>query len=394
MKKGENLLITFFCLLALWGCSKNASTTEEDQEAESYTISFALKGDITITETPLSRAANNDLYGINVYYNKDNDNIINDVYGYGLFDCIDSMKIPLLTGYKYKFICSLIRNAKNELFYGKATICSSDDHRYYTSSEEGYCFPFGKSDFEYEEYSSNYSTSIKSSHKNGFYYYNNMPTKLENKFILGNNYHLTGLGSGNTHEKEVIEKNKNQALQDYRSISSQASVYEGFYTKYPTSDRYYGEITNYSPTPNGTVTIDLKRCTFGFKIVTKGLEGQLVISVNDYNSLLYCDTIKSVETESKEMLYTFNDTYFCWKIDNYSKSFNIDITWIRNSNITQKLPQQQITFKRNVITTITIDLNGTSNDAPFGLNMETTPMANENIDIKVNQEDTDVKPQE
>ena len=93
------------------GCSKDAGTDEPQtpnqpsEQPEMVTVSFAMKGDITVEETPLIRAAgeeteSKDLYGISVYYNKELDNKINDPYGYGLFDNIGDMTISLLTGYK------------------------------------------------------------------------------------------------------------------------------------------------------------------------------------------------------------------------------------------------------------------------------------------------------
>ena len=76
----------------------------------------------TVEESPLSKSAgeeteSTDLYGINVYYDKERDGNINDVYGYGLFDNIADMNISLLTGYKYKFVCSLVKDGKNEVAY-------------------------------------------------------------------------------------------------------------------------------------------------------------------------------------------------------------------------------------------------------------------------------------
>ena len=98
--------------------------TEGTQQSvgETVNVSFAFKGDITIEESPLFKAAgeeteSTDLYGINVYYDKERDGNINDVYGYGLFDNIADMNISLLTGYKYKFVCSLVKDGKNKVAY-------------------------------------------------------------------------------------------------------------------------------------------------------------------------------------------------------------------------------------------------------------------------------------
>ena len=116
--------------ICIASCSRSEIDTSADIEGQvssdcdTVTISFAFNGDITIDEQPLMKAAgeetaSTDLYGINVYYDKERDGNISDVYGYGLFDNIADMNISLLTGYKYKFVCSLVKDGKNEVAYKK-----------------------------------------------------------------------------------------------------------------------------------------------------------------------------------------------------------------------------------------------------------------------------------
>ena len=117
----------FLFMMAAFAISCSNDATDEPQtpnkpteQPKMVTVSFAMKGDVTVEEAPLSRTAgeeteSRDLYGISVYYNKELDNKINDPYGYGLFDNIGDMTISLLTGYKYKFVCSLIKDGKDKL---------------------------------------------------------------------------------------------------------------------------------------------------------------------------------------------------------------------------------------------------------------------------------------
>ena len=99
----------------LFSCSNNEDELppkeQEQTNQETYTISFNLGGEfISTSETPLSRTevAPKKIYGINVYYKKDGDTNYQN-YAYGLFDNIQDMTISLISGYQYKFECSMVR---------------------------------------------------------------------------------------------------------------------------------------------------------------------------------------------------------------------------------------------------------------------------------------------
>ena len=113
----------------LFSCSNNKdellSKEQERNDQEIYTVSFDLGGEfISTSETPLSRTEviPKKIYGINVYYKKD-DNSSYQNYAYGLFDNIEDMTISLIGGYKYKFECSMVKNDVDTLYY--------DNHTYY-----------------------------------------------------------------------------------------------------------------------------------------------------------------------------------------------------------------------------------------------------------------------
>lgn len=103
------------CLLAicLLSCEKDPSSQVE----EYIDVALSFGGEVTVTTEPLGKAGTptNDLYGINVYYDKNKDGNINTAYGYGLFDNIPDMTISLLSGYKYKFECTLVKDGKTKL---------------------------------------------------------------------------------------------------------------------------------------------------------------------------------------------------------------------------------------------------------------------------------------
>ena len=370
--------------------------TEDTQQSvgETVNVSFAFKGDITIEESPLFKAAgeeteSTDLYGISVYYDKERDGNIDDVYGYGLFDNIADMNISLLTGYKYKFVCSLVKDGKNEVAYNNYRFYYYSS---YSSSTKGYCLPFCHSYQSYEEDSFDYS------------YDSGTPTPVGNEFILGSSSHLTGLGKGGTNNFKAGE---DTAIYGYNTYSWDYD--NGGYKQYPETDRYYGETTDYVPTEGGVVSIEMKRCVFGMKLnVTGVIDGSLTIFFNDnsgsttsyYSAYIVIDGITS-DYIAEENIYTFEDIYQCWsdamRSNTYYKDMYMHIVWNRGNNVTQTLETKQVSFKRNVLTTVNVNLNGASDENGFNLDIESGEMTDENVDFEFDagdMEDTPVEPTE
>ena len=371
--------------------------TEDTQQSvgETVNVSFAFKGDITIEESPLFKAAgeeteSTDLYGISVYYDKERDGNIDDVYGYGLFDNIADMNISLLTGYKYKFVCSLVKDGKNEVAYNNYRFYYYSS---YSSSTKGYCLPFCHSYQSYEEDSFDYS------------YDSGTPTPVGNEFILGSSSHLTGLGKGGTNNFKAGE---DTAIYGYNTYSWDYD--NGGYKQYPETDRYYGETTDYVPTEGGVVSIEMKRCVFGMKLNVTGVtDGSLTIFIDDNSSnsntlnpyaFFFYNGITS-DYSTEEAIYTFKDIYKCWSDamlgNTYYKNMYMHVFWDRENNITQTLETKQVSFKRNVLTTVNVNLNGASDENGFNLDIESGEMTDENVDFEFDagdMEDTPVEPTE
>lgn len=403
MKKILLFMLPLVALL-LASCEKNKVDTIPEtgdtlqSVGETVNVSFAFKGDITIEESPLSKAAgeeteSTDLYGINVYYDKERDGNIDDVYGYGLFDNIADMNISLLTGYKYKFVCSLVKDGKNKVAY--------NNYRFYYSSSsystKGYCLPFCNSYRSYTEDSFNYS--YPSYNGSSF-----SPTQVGNEFILGSSNHLTGLGMGGTNNFKAGEYT---SIYGYKTYSWDND--NGGYKQYPETDRYYGETTDYVPTEGGVVSIEMKRCVFGMKLNVTGVtDGSLRIFFDNnsgsttsyYSAYIVIDGITS-DYIAEENIYTFEDIYQCWsdamRSNTYYKDMYMHIVWNRGNNVTQTLETKQVSFKRNVLTTVNINLNGASDENGFNLDLESDEMTDENADFEFdagNMEDTPVEPTE
>lgn len=317
---------------------ESASEKQEQANPEICTVSLGLGGDyISTSETPLSKvgeAVKKKIYGINVYYKEDDESEYKH-YAYGLFDNVEDMTISLISKYRYKFECTVVKEDGDILY------CTSAN-----------------------EYSRPFTTLISD--------YRNIETCLSNKFIVSttSSYYLGGLHLGTS-------KNGYSSFRDY-----------------PQMDRFYGEMAGYIPSINGKVNIDLKRTAFAIKfIVTPPSDGTLKVYNSDICNINVSSTDDTLETES---LYTFYDVYGCWKAENYTKDFSIILTWVRGNGATQTFGKT-ITVKRNVLTTVNVSVSGSTTDASIGFNEEPTPMGDERVSINFDGgslEDNDVKPNE
>ncbi len=321
-------MVAVLAMFAFTGCSKGGGEDEiPEPQPETYLVSFSFAGDIDVSQEPLSRGtATNDLYGINVYFGTTSPTTL---YAHGLFDNLEDMTIPLIVGNKYKFECTLVRDGKTKLYYGTA----------FGKSYLGYCFPF--------------HTGTNSSP---------VPTILKNEFILGSDTELVGIGSGTSHMAGTTPSTSN-------------------YVDMPNTDRYYGVLTDYTPTENGQVVIDLKRTVFGVKTIYKGIhEGATLEQTNGFGST----TITGDMEESD--IYTFSDVRSASSTRTIEWEYRVpgwDKTWTK---------KQSITFMRNTMTTITVDLGLFHGDMNF---TEEAPEDNY-IDLEVNGGviDTPVVPEE
>lgn len=267
---------------------------EPNTTPKEFLVSLGFSGEITsIEESPLSRAATNDLYGIQVYSSPtSSDNY--KPYAYGLFDSKDGMVIKLLEGYKYKFVSSMVVD-------GKQKIKSFD-------------------------YGISYSSP----------FYNSGTTKLENKFVYDSGKEMGSLDNGTTYFAELSGS-----------------------LDHPNIMRYYGEVTDYVPTANGSVSINMKKVVFGAKFITEGFtEGTLYIKLKDAPTL----QLVFPQTEVED-IFTFKNEYPSgnrWTADTYTENILVSISWQKNDGAIVPLINQEVTFKRNIKTTITVKVNDSS----------------------------------
>lgn len=336
--------MSLLCLFIMVACSsdetENIITPPADPEkTEMYTVSFDFSGDIDVSQESLSRGTpTDDVYGFNVYYNADKSEAIDDIYAYGLFDNKEDMTIPLLSGYKYKFECTLVKDGKKTLYYGQA----------FNNKYTGVCYPF----------QTNSSNS----------------TMIENKFTIGTSAYLTGIKKGDAH------------LVSSTPTTSNAN-------KYASVNRFYGETDSYTPTQNGEVTIELKRVVFGAKFVITGVqEGSLTASCGSFWS-----KTTTTDDAGTETIYSYPDVYDCWKNNsNLTETVKLKFTSDRGTQWDLS-GTQSITFKRNVMTTVNINVSPDLSSGTFTLTEEPLSEDVNYIDLEINGDgviDTPVTPSE
>lgn len=240
-------------------------------------------------------------------------------YAYGLFDDKSLMNIKLLEGYNYKFQVTMIVDGKNRIGCQNNNKYSQPFH---TVNPMGYC-----------------------TLSNLFNYTN------ANYMVIDDGFTDIKLGGIlNIHIANV--------------------------------ERFYGEIENYNPTENGSISINMKRVSFGVKFIAEDLtEGKLKINIKEAPEL----NIPYGQTEIQD-IFTFKNTYpngLTWTKDNYSETIPVSISWEKADGAIVPLINKDITFKRNVLTTVTIKVKDTSINNNIDITQESGEMTKgENITIE------------
>lgn len=330
-------------VLLVLGVSSCQKADIDVVEHEPMTVSLNLAGDfsVDVTQDPLTRAAStDDAYALNVYYDKEGDGSVNDIYAYGLFDNVADMTITLLSNHKYDIYCSLIRDAKTYL---------SD---YFSLTNNGLALVRDEvGPFYY--YHHNYFNDRKCYLQTNRFFYNSNKLLY---FYIGVNATTTSAISSSYFESKDIREG------------------ELLKTKYPTcTDWFYGEVNKY--TPNGevaTMDIELKRVGFRLKYELSGVtDGEVTVKVYNNDRTFINSTTNTASYESEEQFIAFYDTYSAWLYaDNYTENLTVAVVWKRGIGVTQDLGTKTIQVKRNCLNNIRIALTSDDKGAGISLNTE------------------------
>lgn len=113
-----------FALLALImatnfaSCSNNDDFILDEPKEEKYiTVGLGCSGELLeVTNSPLGRSTEDDLYGIQVYTIVEEAGSSYNNYAYGVFSSLENITIKLLEGQKYKFAVTILVNGVSKGF--------------------------------------------------------------------------------------------------------------------------------------------------------------------------------------------------------------------------------------------------------------------------------------
>jgi len=329
----KKILLILLVSIGIVSCSTSSDPiAETNNPPKEYTVSLGLAGEITnIENSPLTKAVTNNLYGIQVYSMPSTGGEYKP-YAYGLFDDVSSLQIKLLEGYKYKFSCTMLTDGKNKITYYQ--------------HDNTYSVPF---------HAYNGSDGLFLS--------------ISTSFVIG------------SYKCDYLDKGNSNLTIDSKSYA------------HPNIDRYYGETIDYTPADNSSVSINMKRVSFGAKIIAEGLtEGKLNITLDKAPSMII--PYPSTEVQG---IFTFENSYpsgMTWTQDTYTETIPISISWTKADGAVVPLVTQDITFTRNMLTTITVKVKDSSLSNGLSVSQESAEMGNGGsvvIDTS-NSTDTPVNP--
>ena len=296
---GTALIATFICV----ACS-NEEIVPEEQDAKYVTVDLGVTGEyLKVSESPMDTRTTStlkDLIGIQVYQISENGDLSD--YAWGVFTSLENVKIKLIKDKKYKFETSIIVDG-----YG------CPEHLGHTNIPNwNTCYGFG---MDHRPIGTDFNYSY---------------TEVWDFF---NFYNIN------------------------------AAIGEDQYKH----DHFYGELAEYTPTENGIVTIEAKRTAYGAHYIAEGLtEGSVKIDVNNSNSNYYYSLNLTANSPENNGIFTFNYIEEAWRgreiynengsytLVNYSSPKKLNISWTKADGSTTPLGAFDITFKRNVKTTIII----------------------------------------
>ena len=315
------LIVAMFALCAC-GSDETISGSEEPvKELKEYTVSLKLSGEITTSDSPLARAETDSKDLYGVQvYRQETGKTSYSYFAYGLFDNVSDMKINLLEGAMYKFRILYIKD-------GKSLVGQESQPQ-----GSGYGSPFKHSGY-------NHNSMLIS-----------IPTTCNNTYILFDSFY------------DELEK--------------------GLY--YSEGNCYYGELSDYTPTVNGTVDIDLKHTVFGLQYEVKGItDGTVSVEIKNNSRTFFSESNITEDYTSEEKIIAFYDAYNAWLYsDNYTENLTVSLSWTRGIGVLQDLGSKTIQVKRNVMNVVRIQLGANDGSASFGITTEDdTNMSGEEVTI-------------
>ena len=328
MKKINYLLLMSLLVLGMISCSTDDAIENEDTDpnSEYVEVAFNFGGEyLEETETPLSRAVENPktYYGIEVLEKHVWDELVTG----------HTVTHTDYDPYAYGLFTSKenmrVQLKKGETYRINSTVIKERTDTLYHKGNDFY-YPFA-------DYSSN-------------------PVQMNNRFVMDPYYDAVSFD-----QYEISTENE-------------------YGIRHARMDRYYG-CDEYDITENkNTLSLNLKRYTFGLKfVVTPPVDGTLKIESPELHYVREIEGNKGTFEEQEYFATATNSQTYVENPD-YAEQITIIFYWSRKDGSNETY-NKKITVKRNVLKTLYINLNNRDYESGFEFNLEDGPMQEETEEI-------------
>lgn len=306
-------LVLLFTACNTLDCECEKEIPEPNLPGKEYQVAINLGGELKkITALDADKDPNRDVFGVQVFRGVDTSDVYVEYerYGYGLFDDETQATLKLPTGYKYRFVASLVKDAKQKIY-----------HEIFPDAELGdlkaFEMPFALNNLDFG--------------------------LLKNQFEQNTETWLDYLDFGSSVMRDVETGDYAQSYM------------------LPETDRYYGVTTDYVPRENKPAVILMNRAAFKTKFIAQGLtEGELMIAMQ----FAPVKFIKATDASREiEQMNTFRSLEGCEVVDEeFSESTQITFTWFVGGKPRSKPVKKTFNFERNKMHTIRINVSETMSD--------------------------------
>ena len=317
-------------------CTKEVGPTET-QDKDMVLVNLSLTGEVELKETLLTKStSSNDLIGVQVFQGS-------SYYAYGLFDDVSKMNIYLHSGEKYKFVCTVVKNGKDLVFMGNDTSPHNGIELKFLEKRALYYLGKGKYGLPFLVFGNSYNSGDG--------------VMLSNEFNYSSVTHYKCLEYG-----AITSGN-------YRTIET-----------YPKGDRFYGLVSNYEATNNGSLSIPMKRVGFGLTLSVSGItDGEVAVTIKNSDKTFANNTGIKQDTKFGTTMWSFFDLASAYQYaDNYAENFTVGVVWKRGVGVTQDLGTKVVQFKRNSVNHVKINLSSSTKSSGVAITLEEPVITTEN----------------
>ena len=331
--------------------SPNAVISEEDLDC---LVSIVPTGEITITETPLTKSGErtDDIYCVQIYQGT-------TPFTMGYFDNLEDMKLYLKKGEQYRIIVCMIKNAKFHL--GERYHLTQNSINNYVSNDSDWDV------FDLYFYSNSYG---------GMYYGNRYSSSSGNSACcFPINFYQYGFK-----KRLQYYSNSSASSASFLYSDSQGPVFRDIehaklnLDKYPTcTDWFYGEINNYTPSGDyENADLSFKRVGFQLKYELSGVtDGEVTVKIYNETRTFIDNTTTTSTYSSDTQFIAFYDAKSAWQYaDHYSENMTVSVVWKRGIGVTQDLGSKTIQIKRNCLNNVKILLGNDDRGAGMNFSVE------------------------